>query len=95
MLLKKLDKPLCIDRALDDIVRNNAIQRKDREDRISLPPYESSPLNAALPFQRPTLGASRGTVILGGLVEEHQHVRIGCDVRNAVHICRAQQVIAL
>jgi hypothetical protein len=92
---EELKESLGCDGARDDVVGQDAVDGEDRKDGISLTPDKVPVLNTTPSHRSPSFGSSRCAVITSGLVDEHQHVRMGDNVCNAVHIRSPENFVTL
>jgi hypothetical protein len=92
---EELKESLGCDRARDDVVGQDAVDGEDRKDGIALTPDKVTVLNTTPSHGGPSFGSSRCAAITSGLVDEHQHVRMGDNVCDAVHICSPENFVTL
>jgi hypothetical protein len=92
--LKELNKSRRRDRAFNNVVCDDTVQRKDREDRVALAANEAALLNATLTNGSPPIHSVGSPFIVGGFVNEHEHVCIRDVISNLEHESRLMDVVS-
>lgn len=72
---------------------DDAINGEDGKDGILLTPDKIPVLDTTPSHGSPSFWSSRCAAITSGLVDEHEDVRMGDDVCNAVHVCSPEYFI--
>lgn len=91
--LEELKEAICSDRARDNVVGDNDVDSEDGEDGKKLPLNKKPVLDAASSHGSPAFASSRCAAIASSLVDKHEHVRVGDDVCNLVHIGSSEDFI--
>jgi len=73
---------------------DNAIGGENGENGKSLPMDKKPVLNTVFPCKGPAFASSRCATIASSLINEHEHIRVGDKVCNAVHICSSECIVA-